>query len=78
MVFGSRATGRSRRCCDLDLAIDAGRWPTVDENAILRDAFDASDLPYRVPIVDWQALAPFFRRLIADQPRALHGHTAGA
>lgn len=69
-VFGSRATGRSWRYSDLDLAIDAGRWPTVDETAVLGDAFDESDLPYRVSIVDWQAVAPPFRRLIADQRRA--------
>ena len=49
-VFGSRATGRSWRYSDLDLAIDAGRWLTVDETAVLADAFDESDLP--VSIVD--------------------------
>jgi predicted nucleotidyltransferase len=71
--FGSRAAGRSWRYCDLDLAIDAGRWLTADETAVLGDAFDESDLPYRVSIVDWQAVAPPFRRLIADQRRALEG-----
>ena len=70
-VFGSRAAGRSWRYSDLDLANDAGRWPTVDETAVLGDAFDESDLPYRVSNVDWQAMTPPFRRLIADQRRAL-------
>jgi Polymerase beta, Nucleotidyltransferase len=72
-VFGSRATGRSWRCSDLDLAIDAGRWLTVDGTAIPGDAFDEGDLSDRVSIVDWQAVTPPFRCLIADQRRALDG-----
>jgi type I restriction enzyme S subunit len=66
-VFGSRATGRARRYSDLDLAIDAGRRLTLDEAAILREAFEESDLPYRVDIVDWHAIDDRFRRLIAEE-----------
>jgi predicted nucleotidyltransferase len=55
-VFGSRATGRARPFSDLDLAIDAGRPLTLDETAILRDAFSDSDLSYKVDIIDWQAI----------------------
>ncbi|HEY1258356.1 MAG TPA: nucleotidyltransferase domain-containing protein [Stellaceae bacterium] len=55
-VFGSRAIGRARRYSDLDLAIDAGRPLTLDETAILRDAFSDSDLSYKVDIIDWQAI----------------------
>ena len=43
-VFGSRATGRARRYSDLDLAIDAGRPLSLDETALLREAFTDSDL----------------------------------
>ena len=63
-VFGSRATGRARRYSDLDLAIDAGRRLTLDEASMLREAFEESDLPYRVDIVDWHAIDERFRRLI--------------
>jgi predicted nucleotidyltransferase len=66
-VFGSRATGRARRYSDLDLAIDAGRPLTLDETALLREAFEDSDLPYRVDIVDWQTIGERFRRLIAAE-----------
>ena len=64
-VFGSRATGRPRAYSDLDLAIDAGRVLTLDETAELREAFTDSDLPYRVDIVDWHAIAEDFRKVIA-------------
>lgn len=66
-VFGSRATGRARRYSDLDLAIDAGRPLTLNEFAILAEAFSDSDLPYRVDIVDWFTTDDRFRRLIAAE-----------
>jgi uncharacterized protein len=66
-VFGSRATGRARRYSDLDIAIDAGRRLSLDETAVLAEAFSESDLPYRVDIVDWQAIDDRFRRLIAAE-----------
>ena len=66
-VFGSRATGRARRYSDLDLAIDAGRPLTLDETAGLGEAFSDSDLPYRVDVVDWQAIGDRFRQVIAGE-----------
>lgn len=66
-AFGSRATGRARRYSDLDLAVDAGRALTLDEAAMLREAFEESDLPYRVDIVDWHAIGERFRRAIAAE-----------
>ena len=70
-VFGSRATGRARRYSDLDLAIDAGRPLTSDEAGALREAFEESDLPYRVDLVDWQAIDDRFRRLVEAERIAL-------
>lgn len=66
-AFGSRATGRARRYSDLDLAVDAGRPLTLDEAAMLREAFEESDLPYRVDVVDWHAIGDRFRRVIAAE-----------
>ena len=67
-VFGSRATGRARRYSDLDLAIDAGRRLTIDETATLREAFEESDLPYRVDIVDWNTVNEGFRSRMPPRP----------
>jgi type I restriction enzyme S subunit len=66
-VFGSRATGRARRYSDLDLAIDAGRRLSLDETATLAEAFSASDLPYRVDVVDWHVVDKTFRAIIAGE-----------
>jgi predicted nucleotidyltransferase len=80
-VFGSRATGRARPYSDLDLAIDAGRRLTLDERAILAEAFSESDLPYRVDIVDWHATDEYFRYLIEAERvklnRAAQAETSG-
>ena len=70
-VFGSRATGRARRYSDLDIAIDAGRRLSLDETAVLAEAFSESDLPYRVDLVDWQAIDDRFRALIAVERLSL-------
>jgi len=64
-VFGSRATGRAYRGSDLDLAIDAGQplpYPTQSE---LGFAFEDSDLPYTVDVLDMHSLPDdAFRRNI--------------
>jgi predicted nucleotidyltransferase len=66
-VSGSRATGRARHYSDLDLAIDAGRLLTLDEIAILTEAFSESDLPYRVDLIDWREIDDGWRRVIATE-----------
>ena len=76
-VFGSRATGRARPYSDLDLAVDAGRLLTLDETAILAEAFSDGDLPYRIDIVDWRAIDPGFRKIIAKKRIPLAATAAG-
>ncbi len=64
-VFGSRATARAGRFSDLDLAIDAGRALSADEHATLAEAFEESDLPFRVDLLDCATADPAFRARIA-------------
>lgn len=66
-AFGSRVQGRARRFSDLDIAVDAGRPLTLREEARLADAFDESDLPWRVDLVDLVACSPAFRRVVESQ-----------
>ena len=65
-VFGSRAKGTTKRAADLDLAIDAGRPLLPNEVFELTDAFEESDLPYRVDIVDLWTVNPTFRGIIDE------------
>ena len=70
-VFGSRATGKTKRSSDLDLAIDAGRPLTQNENFALGDAFDESDLPYKVDLVDMHNVSETFKAIIERDMVAL-------
>jgi len=74
-IFGSRVTGRATPYSDLDLAIDAGRRLSLDERAILNEAFCDSDLPYKVDLVDWRGIDDQFRHLIAAERVGLAGAT---
>ena len=63
-LFGSRATGQARPFSDLDLLVAPAQpigWSTL---AALRDAFEASELPFRVDIVDVRELAPGMRQRV--------------
>lgn len=55
-VFGSRATGRARPFSDLDLLFVQPARLTWLQRADLRDLFEASELPFRVDVVEADAL----------------------
>ena len=56
-VFGSRATGRARPFSDLDLLLTQPRSLSWLQRADLRDAFEASDLPFKVDVVEADGLS---------------------
>ena len=63
-AFGSRATWTARDYSDLDLAIvgeGPSDWRTMSQ---LREAFEESDLPMRVDVLDWHAISDSFRKVI--------------
>lgn len=66
-VFGSRATGRARRRSDLDLAVGGTAPLGWSQKADLRQAFDESDLPIRVDIVDLAEATGIFRKRIEQE-----------
>ena len=70
-VFGSRTDGTARPHSDLDLAIDAGRPLDLGTLAHLEEAFQESDLPFRVDVVDWQRVSGPFRERIRASALAL-------
>ena len=71
LVFGSRTDGTARPHSDLDLAIDAGRPLDLGTLAHLEEAFQESDLPFRVDVVDWQRVSGPFRERIRASALAL-------
>jgi uncharacterized protein len=67
-VFGSRATGRARPYSDLDILISSPAPLDWRARADLRDAFEASNLPFRVDVVEEARLAPSLApRVLAER-----------
>jgi type I restriction enzyme S subunit len=64
-VFGSRARDSAKPHSDLDLAIQGDEPLAADARAGLVDAFEESDLPFRVDVVEWATLSEDFRAVVA-------------
>ena len=63
-AFGSRATWTAKDYSDLDLALVGEEpldWTTLGR---LKEAFEESDLPMRVDVLDWRAISESFRNVI--------------
>ena len=63
-AFGSRVTWTAKQYSDLDLAVAGEKLLDPDVLRPLKEDFEESDLPYRVDVVDWQALPVSFRSMI--------------
>jgi predicted nucleotidyltransferase len=72
-VFGSRVQGRARPFSDLDIAlVDSSPIPPYTLGRLKED-FEESTLPFRVDLLDWQAISPEFRAVIAAGYEVLAG-----
>ncbi|MFO7774523.1 MAG: nucleotidyltransferase domain-containing protein [Candidatus Hydrogenedentota bacterium] len=63
-VYGSRATGTAKPYSDLDLVIVGEAPLSVRTLALLENAFEESDLPFRVDVADWASLPESFQAAI--------------
>jgi uncharacterized protein len=70
-VFGSRATSHARPYSDLDLLVVKPARLAWRELADLRDQFEASDLPFKVDVVEAAALHGDLGRRALDESVAL-------
>jgi predicted nucleotidyltransferase len=70
-VFGSRATGRARPYSDLDILISSPAPLDWRARADLQDAFEASNLPFRVDVVEEARLAPSLAPRVLAERRSL-------
>ena len=63
-AFGSRATWTATDYSDLDLLVLGQSEVAGATLSRLNEAFEESDLPMRVDVVDWHRTSPAFRKLI--------------
>ncbi|MEN9557919.1 MAG: hypothetical protein RL141_288 [Candidatus Parcubacteria bacterium] len=65
MLFGSRATGKNLKpFSDADIAIMGSDPIPLGIMGRLKEMFSASELPFRVDVVDWAQTSPEFREVI--------------
>ncbi|MDE2093278.1 MAG: nucleotidyltransferase domain-containing protein [Burkholderiales bacterium] len=70
-VFGSRATGRARPFSDLDLLFVQPARLSWEQRADLRDRFEASELPFRVDVVEAEGLPRGMAERVAGESVSL-------
>jgi type I restriction enzyme S subunit len=63
-AFGSRYKWTAKDYSDLDLAIVGKSKLSLTRTGALRDAFEESDLPFRVDILDWHGISKEFQAII--------------
>ncbi len=66
-AFGSRARHTAKTFSDLDLACMTTKPLDMHTLANLADAFDESDLPWKVDILDWASTDEHFRQIITNE-----------
>jgi len=63
-AFGSRAKRTAKEYSDLDLALVTDEPLDWSVSTALAEAFDESDLPIKVDVVDWASTSAAFRQII--------------
>jgi len=71
-AFGSRVTGQARRYSDLDLVVMGDHPLPSPALRALKEAFEESNLPFRVDILDWGDTDARFREIIRANRVPLH------
>lgn len=65
VIFGSRIKGTSKRFSDLDICL---KDPIKDyEYELLKEAFENSDLPFKVDLVDYRRVDDSFKKIIDNE-----------
>lgn len=70
-IFGSRATGKSKKFSDYDIGILGEKpipWKTL---ALIEEVFENSDLPFDVDIVDFSLVSQGFRKIALSKIKRL-------
>ena len=77
-VMGSRVTGRAKPFSDLDLVVMGDEPLSLRARGELRDAFDESNLPFAVDIIEWASSSDAFRRVITQRAQPFRLATGSA
>ena len=66
-AFGSRVKWTAKDYSDLDLAVVGSKPLNLRQRGELAEAFEESNLPIRVDVLDWQSISEGFRQVISEK-----------
>ena len=66
-AFGSRVKWTAKDYSDLDLAVVGNKPLSFKQKGQLAEAFEESNLPIRVDVLDWQSISEGFRQVILER-----------
>lgn len=64
-IFGSRAKEKARKFSDYDIGIMGKRPLSFEKMALIEDALEESDLPFRVDLIDFHSVTKEFKKSVA-------------
>ena len=70
-IFGSRATQKAGKFSDYDIGIMGKKPVSFKTLALIEEAFEESDLPFRVDIVDFSLVSDGFREVALSKVERL-------
>ncbi len=76
-AFGSRVNWTAKNYSDLDLAVVGSGTLSDDTLRRLKEAFQESDLPFRVDVLDWRTVSLEFQKVIEKQYEVIQGSENG-
>lgn len=74
-AFGSRSNGTATKYSDLDLAIVGDGKMDRRVKMLLREAFEESDVPFRVDVIDYHGISEAFRVMIDEKYEIIQAKT---
>ncbi|MDR2830589.1 MAG: nucleotidyltransferase domain-containing protein [Methanobrevibacter sp.] len=74
-IFGSRYDGTAKEYSDLDMVIVGEHKLPLSQMADLRNAFQQSNLPFSVDILDWNKTSKEFQLVISKGYEVIYSHS---
>lgn len=66
-IFGSRATGRGKEFSDIDIGVKSDKQIDLLLLSNISEAFDESNIPYIVDIVDFSTISKTFENIASEK-----------
>jgi len=70
-IFGSRAIGKAGKFSDYDVGILGKKSLPLHLLSLIKEAFEESDFPFRVDVVDFSLTSTKFRKIALVQAKEL-------